>query len=208
MNISEQEITTLRKVIAKTLSEKFRVNQISVTKVPDVLLHSAHIWESDVYAFEFIIDSAERYVTFCSIRNGKVLFTRTKEGIVKYLAGLVRPHDFGLVATGDYFNRNDVVGKFIECRINLKARETLDGIFGKYVDEAFEVTGAEYNYALGYQITRRHKASMTFDCEFELLIKKEEDIDFTTYVGEVLNGNMMDLKDSAGKSFDISQVIC
>ncbi|UQT02653.1 hypothetical protein SUREIYA_00540 [Serratia phage vB_SmaM-Sureiya] len=202
MHIPEIEINRMRKIISSSLSERFHVNQVTVEQVKPDALHEGHIWESEVYAFEFIINGTDRYITFCTLRLGRTMFTRAKQGICESLAKLIRPHDFGLMATGDYLNRNDVVGKFIECQINLKAHQHLQSYFASHT----MITNNEYDVAIGYDITRRHKTTMTFDCVFEILVKEKKDINYTKYSGMMINGSLTVLNDVNGKSVNIRDI--
>lgn len=202
MHIPDIEITRFRKIISTTLSEKFTVNQVTVNVVNPSDLYDGHIWESEVYAFEFIINSSDRYFTFCIVRNGRVMFTRPKEGIQSKLAGLIRPNDFGLMASGDYLRFNDVIGKFIECQINLQAHKTIQEVF----DLNRTVADKDYDVVLGYNITRRHKTTMSFDCDFEALIKEKEAVDYTRYHGEMINGKLAGLYDVDNKSINLRDV--
>ena len=202
MHIPETELTRLRKIIINTLTEKFHVNQVTVEQVDTSKLYEGHIWESEVYAFEFIINGTDRYITFFTLRYGRTMFTRAKQGICPSLAKLIRPHDFGLMATGDYLNRNDVIGKFIECQINLKAHQHLQSYFAGHT----AITNKEYDVAIGYDITRRHKTTMTFDCIFEILVKEKNTIDFTKYSGMMINGSLTMLNDANSKSVNIRDI--
>lgn len=183
--MTTMNVDVLRKRLSRTLGEKFKVNQVTTSPLEMESIHSSHNWVNEIHVFEFIINDSERYFCFGTMKNNNAYFTRAKEGMKSQLAALIRPQDFIFQLTGDYSSRNDVVGKFIECRINQMARGVLEDIF--------EDWNADFNYphTFGFKVTRHHKSTMTFDCEFELLVKRGQDITFKSYFGNVQNGKVV-----------------
>lgn len=188
--ITQDQIDTIRNTITANLREKFSLDQVVVYEVPEDWLHRGNVFESKVYALEFIINCNTRYTVFFGTRNGQIKLTRAKEGIVKYLAGQVRPHDFGLLATGDYYRRDDMVGKFLEYVINQKVNLDIENLLGNLYEKAPRT--ADYTYS--YYVTRRHKATMLYDCELEILVRGERASKFEKYEGIIINGHLTTLK--------------
>lgn len=178
-------VDVFRKRLSKTLAEKFKVNQVTTTPLGENNIHSSHNWVGDIHVFEFIINDSERYFCFGTMKNNNAYFTRAKEGILEHLAGLIRPQDFIFQMTGDYSSRHDVVGKLIECRINQNARNVLEQYF-----EEWNTKPLSYSTTFGFKVNRHHKTTMTFDCEFELLVKGPLDMVFKSYHGTLINGEV------------------
>lgn len=192
--INQTQIDSIRSIISKQLSEKFGLDQVVISRVDDDQLYQGHEFESDVYAFEFIINGQNRYTTFFGYRNGKIGFTRCKEGIQRRLAGLIRPHDFGLGATDDYFRRDDVVGKFLEYVINQKVEMDIQDKLDNLYKNATKCS----DYTFGYYVTRRHKTTMSYDADIEILVRGESDPVYKRYDANVINGRMVSIRNSDG----------
>lgn len=192
--INQTQVESIRKIISGQLSEKFGLDQIIISRVEDDLLYQGHEFESDVYALEFIINGQNRYTTFFGYRNGKIGFTRCKEGILRRLAGLIRPHDFGLGATDDYFRRDDVIGKFLEYVINQKVEMDIQDKLDTLYKHAIKCS----DYTFGYYVTRRHKTTMSYDADVEILVRGESDPMYRRYEANVINGRMVSVRNSDG----------
>lgn len=188
--ITQKQIDEIRSTITANLAEKFSLDQVTTYEVPQDWLHGGNVFESKVYALEFIINCNSRYTAFFGVRNGRIGLTRAKEGIVKYLAGQVRPHDFGLYATGDYYRRDDVVGKFLEYVINMIVNLDLETMLG----DLYRIAPRTADYSYAYYVTRRHKATMSYDCEFEVLVRGERASKYEKYKGEMINGRLTSFK--------------
>ena len=121
-----------------------------------------------------------------SPQTGEIVFTRPKEGISDFLSPVIRPHDFRYSLTGDVNNLFDVVGRFIESWISMRALHEMKSTIQSFADNI----NPDIDYCLGYKVTAHHKHSKTYDSRFEILVRKGNEDKYTTFNGEFLNGQL------------------
>lgn len=190
------------KRISTMLRDSFHVNEIKMEIVSPLALTGEAMKVSTVYAFEFIIDGSERYHTFAVETPEGFLFTRAKEGIRSYLTPLIRRKDFFYQLTGDIFNRNDIIGKFIESKINLVARSTMESTFDRHANSGTK----SYNVCHGFVVSAYHKSSMSFNSAFELLVQATDEAEFKSYLGCFIDGKLDKIQDVSGKPCKIEDI--
>lgn len=202
------QVEHYRSMLAQQLSRIFKVDQVRATIVPASELNGPMMKNMLVYSYEFIINGSERYFTFAIESEGTVYFTRPKEGIREYLSRLIRAKDFALLYTGDIHAHKDVIGKFIESRINFSSRELMERTF----ESAFAVSSAlnerdsQFDYTFGFKVTRHHKEALTFDSVVELLIRRSGEVTFESYRGEFISGEMGLFKDKDGVEISVEEI--
>lgn len=195
-------VEIIRKRMVTVLRASFHVNEVSVGIVPVTELTRELTKHTVVYAFEFIINNCERYHTFAIEDDSGVLFTRAKEGIRCVLSQLIRKRDFVYKLTGDIHNCNDVIGKFIEGKINLMARNTMESVFNAYSSKASK----SYNVCHGFVVSYHHKDSLTFNSAFELLVQATDEPEFKKYNGCFFDGKLDMIVDEKGKICQLSEI--
>ncbi|QYN80064.1 hypothetical protein PQD71_gp171 [Kosakonia phage Kc263] len=178
----------IRLELSNKLSQHFSVQAVNTRVVNPYKLRNNELQNKFIVAFEFIINRRERYLTFGmeSPQTGEIVFTRPKEGISDFLSPAIRPHDFRYSLTGDVNNRFDVVGRFIESWISMRALHEMKSTIQSFADNI----NPDIDYCLGYKVTAHHKHSKTYDSRFEILVRKGNEDKYTTFNGEFRNGQL------------------
>lgn len=187
--------------LAAKLAPFFSVQSVKATIIDSSKFRQPIMRDKEVTAFEFIINSTERYTAFAMEAEWGVVFTRPKEGIVDYLIADVRSKDFYFKLTDNVYGKYDLVGRLIENYINATAAAHMHEIVLGWQERA----SVEYNYCLGYKITRHHKDTMSFDGVFEVLVNKK-DSDYTKYTIHVTDGNAVRVFDHQGDECPIKHI--
>lgn len=204
--------------LTKLLKENFTITNINVSLVPSNAFNRESLKSVDVYSFEFIIAypsvgdgkvSTERHTSFLSkIGLNNYKFTRPKEGMMEALAMTVKEYDFNLVADGDLYMKDNIVGKFCESIINRAARDAISIEVTSAIKALGFIDGVDISHCFGYKITRYYKQTKLFDCDFELLVKREPiDHDYRRFIGKYTNGKLSTLTDKAGVDVDLKTSI-
>lgn len=181
-------IELIRLDLSSKLSQHFSVQAVNSRVVNPYKLRNHELQNKLIVGYEFIINRKERYLTFAmeSPLTGEVIFTRPKEGISDFLSPEIRPQDFRYSLTGDVNNRNDVVGRFIESWISMRALQEMRSTLQSFADSI----NPNVDYCLGYKITAHHKHSKTYDSRFEILVRKGNEDTYKTFNGEFRSGQL------------------
>ncbi|AEV89453.1 hypothetical protein OBP_016 [Pseudomonas phage OBP] len=197
------QVEQYRSLLSAQLSKTFKVDQIRASVVPPSQLNGPLLRSMTVYCYEFFINSCERYFTFAVELDGKVFFTRPKEGIREYLTPLIRNKDFGFALTGEIHNHKDVVGKFIESKINRDAWTIMGNTLA---DELGDESMISFDYWFGFKVTRHHKEALSFDSDVELMIRRKDSPDIEVYRGNFVDGNIGTFRNKYNETVTMREV--
>lgn len=196
------QIEKYRSDLSAKLAKSFKVDQVKATIVPPSQLNGPLLKSMTVYCYEFIINKCERYFTFAIELDNQVYFTRAKEGIREYLTPLIRQKDFSLLLTPDNYNPRDVVGKFIEGKINQLSREVME----QCLWTAFPDADDDFSFSFGFKVLRHHKEALSFDSEVELLVKRNGSVEYETYRGQFIDSRMGKFKNKYGEEVSMKEI--
>lgn len=193
-------VESIRKSLSTQLRNHFSVvNEVRVSVVSPLDLTGPQLKSEVIYAFEFIINNDERYHTFAVERNNEVYFTRPKEGIRSDLTMMIRTRDFRLLLTEDILNHQDVVGKFLENKLCQGAREDIESI-AKEVEAMGRGFGKDnVHVCRGFSIKRFHKVTMGYDATIELLVRFNDQSEYSRFTGKVESGRLVTMSNSKGE---------
>lgn len=180
-------IELIRLDLLSKLSQHFSVQAVNSRVINPYKIRNPELQNKFLVAFEFIINKKERYLSFAiEHTNGEVMFTRPKEGIADFLVPEIRPHDFRYTVTSSINNRNDIVGRFIESWISMRAMKDMRDVIGGFANQI----NPDADYCLGYKVTAHHRHTKTYDSRFEILVRKGEEDSYKPYIGEFKNGRL------------------
>lgn len=191
------DIIKIKNQITKCL--RYAVSSIEVSEYfvsRNALSRHADIPE-EIVGFQIIINNRERYHTFAVERDGAVKFTRMKEGISEHLTSSIRSYDFGMSLTNDIYQRDDVIGKFLEFWINKMARDVIEDTLTVYADAATRQFNTKHFLCSGFKVNRYLKAEMSFDALFEVLVRKHNETEWRAYRGIMQSGRVVSVVDQS-----------
>lgn len=201
-------VETIRNRLSTQLRKHFPgLNEVTMALVSPVNLTGPLLRSEIIYCYEFIINNSERYLTFAVERDGVVYFTRPKEGIRKELSLMIRNRDFSLRLTEDVLNHQDVVGKFIESKLNHNARITIENLATDLTDTLSVNLGEPVHVCHGFKVTQYHKQIMSYDLIVELLAKRNSQSRFERFNIEMLAGKINRVTDSDNKVVEFSDIL-
>lgn len=182
------DVEMIRLELATKLAQHFSVQSVSSRIVNPYKIRNNDLQSVIVIGLEFIINKKERYLTFASLPkdSGEVMFTRPKEGIADFLTSDIRVHDFRYRLTNDVNTRFDLIGRFIDSWISMRALNEMRDVIRDYATKL----NPDADYCLGYKVTAHHKHTKTFDSRFEILVRKGDEDKYTAYIGEFLSGKL------------------
>lgn len=190
---TQMDIEMIRLELSSKLAQHFSVQSVSSRIVNPYRIRNNALQTAIIVGLEFIINKKERYLTFAtwSEENGEVMFTRPKEGIADFLTSEIRSHDFRYRLTNDINTRFDLLGRFIDSWISMRALNEMREVIRHYAEQI----NPNADYCLGYKVTAHHKHTKTFDSRFEILVRKGDEDKYTAYNGEFLSGQLHHVAD-------------
>lgn len=201
------QVEKYRSDISNQLSKHFKVDQVKASIVPASQLNGPLLKSMIVYCYEFFINGCERYFTFAIELDGEVYFTRPKEGIREFLTPLIRNKDFMFMCTGDVYNRKDVIGKFIESKINQISRDVMENAFRGVFSDNLGYDDTAFTYSFGFKVTRHHKEVLSFDSEVELIVRRNTlAVSYESYRGQFVNGSLGQFKTKSGDAVSMEEI--
>lgn len=169
MKLEQIKLIDMEVRIKYLLPVLLMANDFEEVAVDQDQLREFHLFQNnEVHCFTFVINGAERYYIFYCEVDGKVKFTRAKEGLLGELLRTVNPRDFQY----DLFdtplnNRFNVCGKLVVTYLNNQARSDIDKFVAEYTDGTLD-------YTIGHNVTTFYRFSMSYNAEFALHVKHEE----------------------------------
>ncbi|QZA70511.1 hypothetical protein AH04_24 [Erwinia phage AH04] len=183
-------IETVRTEFTDLLIDHFDVQSVKSYIVdPTMLRNMGESRYNKVIGIEIIINRTMRLHIFGSERQGKMLFTRPKEGIDKYIIGELRSYDFYFCLSDKHPSHRNLVARIIDIWLGHLAAENIRSTLSFYLKES----GNVLDYCFGYKVLCTQRDTKTYDAVFDVLVNKNGR--YHTYRGTFTNGNLSAITD-------------